>query len=363
MGGMDENTARPRGTAPAPTAPPAVELRDVVKTFRTGRGRSATTVRAVDGLDLTVRRGEVVAYLGPNGAGKTTTIDMMLALSAPDSGSVRLFGAPPREAIAAGRVTAVMQTGGLLGDITARQSVDLVASFYRRHRNVEECLRRSGVVEFADRPVAKCSGGQQQRLRFALALLPDPELIVLDEPTTGMDVTARREFWAAMREDSDAGRTVLFSTHQLEEADAYADRIVLISRGRIIADGSSAEIKSLASGRSLRATVPGAERERVVTELRDLPGVTDIEAYGDRLTVTASDTDDVARRLLTTTAARDLEIRTHSLEEAFIALTGEPERGDDAPAASAGTATGPAGSGATDTIVHRTATITSVEES
>ena len=136
----------------------------------------------------------------------------------------------------------------------------------------------------------------------------------------------REAFWAAMREDSDAGRTVLFSTHQLEEADAYADRIVLISRGRIIADGSSAEIKSLASGRSLRATVPAGERERVVTELRGLPGVTDVEAYGDRLTVTASDTDDVARRLLTTTAARDLEIRTHSLEEAFIALTGEPER-------------------------------------
>jgi ABC-2 type transport system ATP-binding protein len=225
---------------------PAIELRELRKSFRVLGG---DTVRAVDGLDLVVAPGEIVAFLGPNGAGKTTTIDMMLGLAAPDSGSVRIFGRAPAEAIAAGRISAVMQSGGLLPDLSVAETVRLVAALHADPRPIDEVLARAGIAEIAGRLVGKCSGGQRQRLRFALALLPNPDLLVLDEPTTGMDVEGRRDFWTAMREDSARGRTVLFATHYLDEADAYADRIVLMRAGRVVADGSAAEIKNLAAGR------------------------------------------------------------------------------------------------------------------
>lgn len=305
---------------------PSIEIAGVTKTFPSAGGR----VRAVQGMDLTIAPGEVVAFLGPNGAGKTTTIDMLLGLAAPDTGSISVFGRTPREAATGGRITSVMQTGGLLGDITVGETVELMASFYANHRPVAECMRRAGVEDFASRRVEKCSGGQQQRLRFALALIPDPDLILLDEPTSGMDVVARRDFWDSMRSDSDAGRTVLFATHYLEEADAYADRIVLISDGRIVADGSAAQVKALASGRRVSAHVadmcradgssmPGRE---LVARLRSIDGVSAIERHGDRVIVTARDSDTVARFLLGETSARDVEISSQSLEDAFVALTG-----------------------------------------
>jgi len=295
---------------------PAIDIVDLHKSFPAGDG----TVRAVDGVDLTVRPGEVVAFLGPNGAGKTTTIDLMLDLARPDSGTVRLLGLPPGEAVARGLVSAVMQTGGLLRDLTARETVELVASFQRHHRPVRACLERAGVDEFADRRVGVLSGGQRQRLRFALALVPDPEIIVLDEPTTGMDVASRRAFWDAMRRDSDAGRTVLFATHHLEEADDYADRVVLLAEGRVVADGTGPEIRALASGREVQATVPGAD-DSLVARLGALPGAGEAGRQGDRITVHATDSDAVARELLALPGARDLEITSRSLEDAFLALT------------------------------------------
>ena len=228
---------------------PAVELVDVCKSYR--------SVRAVDGISLTISPGEVVAFLGPNGAGKTTTIDMTLGLARPDSGSVEVFGAGPARAVAEGRVAAVMQTGGLLRDLTVAETVRLTASLFAETRPAAEVLERAGITDIADRRVVKCSGGEQQRLRFALALLSDPQLLVLDEPTTGMDVAGRRDFWGAIRQDADAGRTVLFATHYLEEADAHADRIVLVAHGRVVADGSAAEVRNLASGRQVAATLPG----------------------------------------------------------------------------------------------------------
>ena len=209
--------------APAGPGPLAIDLRGLHKSFG--------TVRAVDGIDLAIAPGEVVAFLGPNGAGKTTTIDMLLGLARPDSGSVSVLGLDPNRAIAEGRVSAVMQSGGLLKDLTVGETVELTASFFRASRSVGEVLARAGIADIADRKVGKCSGGQQQRLRFALALLPDPDVIVLDEPTTGMDVEGRRDFWTALRTDASRGRTILFATHYLEEADAYADRIVLVSHG------------------------------------------------------------------------------------------------------------------------------------
>jgi ABC-2 type transport system ATP-binding protein len=216
------------------------------------------SVVAVDDLSFHIEPGEVVALLGPNGAGKTTTIDMVLGLSSPTAGHVSVHGMSPHRAMAYGLVAAVMQTGGLLKDYTVEETVRLTASLFASSRPTEEVLRRAGIADIANRLVGKCSGGQQQRLRFALALLPDPDLLILDEPTTGMDVEGRRDFWSAIRADPLRGRTVIFATHYLEEADAYADRIVLIRNGQIVADGKAAQIKSLASGGTVRATLPGA---------------------------------------------------------------------------------------------------------
>ena len=300
-----------RAAAPT-TGVPAVRLAGLAKSF----GR----VRAVRGIDLTVRPGEIVAFLGPNGAGKTTTIDMMLGLSRPDSGTAEVYGMDPQAAVRHGLVSAVMQTGGLLKDLTVTETLRLTASLFSNTRPVEEVLHRAGITDIADRRVVKCSGGQQQRLRFAMALLPDPELLVLDEPTTGMDVTGRRDFWAAIREDAEQGRTVIFATHYLEEADAYADRIVLVSQGQVVADGTAAEVKSLVSGRTVRATLPDAD----VAALQAIPGVETVEVRGDSVLVASTDSDAVARHLLTQTAARDLEITSRGLEDAFISLTADP---------------------------------------
>jgi ABC-2 type transport system ATP-binding protein len=293
------------------TTAAAVRLDGVTKDFG--------DVHAVRGIDLELRQGEIVAFLGPNGAGKTTTIDMILGLSHPTTGTTRVLGLEPRQAIARGLVSAVMQTGGLLKDLTVRETVQYTASLFADTRPVAEVLEDAGITAIADRKVQKCSGGEQQRLRFAMALLSDPALLLLDEPTTGMDVEGRRAFWSAIRRDAEQGRTVLFATHYLEEADMYADRIVLISHGRIVADGTGAEIKALTSGRTIRATLPGADTDAIAA----IDGVTGVEVRGDAVLVHAKDSDAVARHLLTHTTARDLEITSHGLEDAFISLTGD----------------------------------------
>lgn len=276
-------------------------------------------VHAVNGIDLHIEPGEIVAFLGPNGAGKTTTIDMLLGLGQPDQGTVKIFGHSPRAAIARGQVSAVMQTGGLLKDITVRETVQLTASLFANSQPVDEVLERAGIRDIGDRRVDKCSGGQQQRLRFAMGLLSDPGLLILDEPTTGMDVEGRRDFWQAIRADAARGRTVVFATHYLDEADAYADRIILLRRGQIVADGTAAEIKNLASGRIVRATVTGLDQAIVAA----LPGVDSVELRQDGVLIRTKDSDAVARYLLNESNATDLEITSHNLEDAFVALTSD----------------------------------------
>jgi ABC-2 type transport system ATP-binding protein len=295
----------------ATTTVSAVSLSGVTKAFG--------DVQAVRGIDLELQQGEIVAFLGPNGAGKTTTIDMVLGLSSPTTGAVSVLGLEPRQAIARGLVSAVMQTGGLIRDLSVRETVAYTASLFADPKPIDEVLENAGITGIADRKVAKCSGGEQQRLRFAMALLPDPALLLLDEPTTGMDVEGRRTFWSAIRRDAEQGRTVLFATHYLEEADQYADRIVLISQGRIVADGSGSEIRALAAGRSVRATLPHADSDRIGA----IGGVDGIEVRGETLLVHAKDSDAVARYLLTETDARDLEITSKGLEDAFLSLTHE----------------------------------------
>jgi ABC-2 type transport system ATP-binding protein len=293
------------------TAPLAVELKDVRKHFG--------HVQAVRDIDVSIASGEIVAMLGPNGAGKTSTIDIILGLSRPTSGKVSVFGMQPRQAVACGLVSAVMQTGGLLKDLTVKETVQYTASLFAQKEPVDGVLNRAGITQIADRRVGKCSGGEQQRLRFAMALVSDPELLVLDEPTTGMDVEGRRSFWASIRKDAEQGRTVLFATHYLEEADAYADRIILLRHGQKIADGTASQIKAMSAGRTVRATLPGASE----AELSAIPGADSVEIRGDTVLIHSGDSDAVARYLLTRTSARDLEIAARGIEEAFLALTGD----------------------------------------
>jgi ABC-2 type transport system ATP-binding protein len=307
---------------------PAVELVDLHKNFK--------QVQAVRGMTLSIEPGEIVALLGPNGAGKTTTIDMILGLSQPSSGSVTVYGTQPRQAIDGGLVSAVMQTGGLLKDLTVEETARYTASLFNGARPVDEVLERAGIKAIADRRVGKCSGGEQQRLRFAMALLPDPELLILDEPTTGMDVEGRRGFWSAIRQDAEKGRTVLFATHYLEEADLYADRIILLRHGVVVADGTSSEVKALAAGRTVRATLPDPDQ----AALARVPGAESVEVRGDTVYIHANDSDAVARYLLTSTAARDLEITARALEDAFIALTSDASAATETSAASEAASTG-----------------------
>lgn len=304
-------------------SPPALALAGLVKTFRTHDDGDVT---AVAGVDLEVGSGEVVALLGPNGAGKTTALDMLLGLTTPTAGSVSVFGRRPRDAVSAGRISAVLQSGGLLRDLSVRETVQMVASVFDAPRPVDEVIAQAGLQKLAKRRVSKCSGGEQQRLRFALALLPDPDLLVLDEPTAGMDVGARREFWQTMHADADAGRTVIFATHYLEEADANASRIVLMRAGQVVADGSTAEIRARASGRTVSAVVPSLGWETTVTRLRQLATVSEVSRHGDRMVVRSTDSDAVARALLGDLGGTDVEIATDSLETAYLAITGDHDQ-------------------------------------
>jgi len=287
-----------------------------------GLTKSYGSVRAVRGIDTTIDRGEMVALLGPNGAGKSTTIDILLGLLDPDDGSASLFGMSPPDAVASGTVGAMLQTGGLIRDLRVRELVAMMASLYPEPMNVDEVIGLTGIEPVANQLTQRLSGGQTQRVRFALALVANPQLLVLDEPTVALDVEGRREFWTTMREFAARGKTVLFATHYLEEADAYADRAVLMAHGRVVADGPTTEIKALVGTRTIRATLPGIALEA----LERLPGVAHAERRGEAVTLACSDSDTAIRALLAAhPEARDIEIRGAGLEEAFLRLTGEAD--------------------------------------
>ena len=291
-----------------------IELRGLAKTYRTSNG----PIEAVRGIDVAIEPGETVALLGPNGAGKTTTIDMLVGLQQPDRGSVEVFGKPPGDAVAAGLVGAMLQTGGLLRDLTVRELLLQLASLYPDPLDVDETIELVGIRDIAAQRTQKLSGGQTQRVRFALALVSNARLLVLDEPTVALDVESRHAFWTTMRELAATGRTILFATHYLEEADAYADRAVLMARGSIVADGPTTEIKALVGTRTIRATLPAVPLD----ELRALPGVAQAERRGEAVVLSCSDSDTAIRELLARYAdARDVEISGAGLEAAFLELT------------------------------------------
>jgi ABC-2 type transport system ATP-binding protein len=292
-----------------------VEARGLVKSFPSPAG----LVRAVRGVDISVAAGETVALLGPNGAGKSTTIDMILGLARPDGGSVAVFGRPPADAIKAGAIGAMLQTGALIRDLSVQELLSMMASLYPAPLRVEEVLDLTGTRAFADRRTQSLSGGETQRVRFALALVSNPELLVLDEPTVGMDVESRHAFWAAMRAFAARGKTVLFATHYLEEADAYADRALLMANGEIVAAGPTTQLKAMVGSRTIKATLPGVDPARLAA----LPGVSAADRRGDAIVLTCSSSDDAIRALLAAyPEARDIEITGAGLEEAFLRLTG-----------------------------------------
>ena len=285
-----------------------------------GLEKSFGAVHAVRGVDIDIAPGETVAILGPNGAGKSTTIDMLLGLSQPDRGSVSLFGLDPAEAVAAGAIGAMLQTGMLLDMLTIRELVTITASLYPAPLSVDEVLAVTGLTDIADRRTEGLSGGQTQRVRFANAIVGDPDLLVLDEPTVALDVEGRQAFWTAMRGFARGGKTVVFATHYLEEADAFADRIVLLAHGRVVADGSTTEIKARVGMKTIRASLPDV----ALDGLGALRGVASADRHGETVILTCNDSDAALRDLLAQfPSVHDIEVLGANLEAAFLALTGD----------------------------------------
>ena len=293
---------------------PVAELRGAVKRYG--------PVTALSGVDLTVQPGEVVALLGPNGAGKTTAVQLLLGLVRPSEGEARLFGLDPRRADARTRVGAMLQISKVPETLKVKEHVHLISSYYPRPLPQAEVMAAAGLTGIENRLFGKLSGGQKQRVLFALALCGDPDLLFLDEPTVGLDVESRRAFWTVIAEKAAEGRSVLLTTHYLEEADALADRIVLVSGGRIVAEGTPAEIKARAAGRKILCRTALS-----LAEVAALPGVRNARRNGELVELFASEAERAVRELL----ARDpslsaLEVRGADLEEAFLALTGAEER-------------------------------------
>jgi ABC-2 type transport system ATP-binding protein len=284
----------------------------------TGVSRSFGSVRAVDDLGMTIGRGQTVALLGPNGAGKTTTITMLLGLARPDAGSIEVFGLSPQTAVARGLVGAMLQDGGMMPGVLVGELLAMVRTLFPAPLSLEEAIVVAQLQGLERRRVDRLSGGQSQRLRLAMALIGDPELLVLDEPTAAMDVEARRNFWHEMRGFTDRGRTILFSTHYLEEADITADRIILMARGRIVADGTPSAIKDSVGLRVIRFSVDDGGS----ASFEALPGAVSAMVRGNRVELRCRDTDVALRALLAARPdAHDIEVAGIALEDAFMTIT------------------------------------------
>ncbi|MBU6421534.1 MAG: ABC transporter ATP-binding protein [Gammaproteobacteria bacterium] len=295
----------------ADTRAPIAVLKSVTKRYG--------PVTAVDKLSLDIRRGEVLALLGPNGAGKTTSVNLLLDLAWPASGSVELFGLSPREVAARRRIGAMLQGAQLGGHARVHEVIALQSGYYLNPLSLTETLHTAGLDGLEHRPVTKLSGGQKQRLLFALAICGNSELLFLDEPTVGLDVEARRGFWSSIRRLKEQGRSIVLTTHYIEEADALADRIVVINRGRVIAAGTPAEIKRTVAQRHIRCIT-----KLKVAQIQTLPEVTSVNQEGERLDIVAARPESVLFEMLKLDPAlHDLEVTGAKLEEAFLALTDE----------------------------------------
>lgn len=286
-----------------------------------GVTRSYGEVRALDGLDLEIRPGEIVALLGPNGAGKSTAMEMMVGLATPEQGSVRVLGTDPTTATRTGLIGTMLQAGALLPDQRVRTMLRMLHSLQAHPMPMAEVVAQADIAELMPRRISALSGGQSQRVRFAIALLGDPQVLLLDEPTVGMDIGARRAFWQQMRQVAASGRTVVFATHHLEEAEREAGRVVVMDRGRVVADGTGAEIAAVVAGRVI--TLRGVAAERVAA----LPGVDSAgadETDDRRVRAVCTDSDAALAALFTGPLAsevHDVLVAAPGLEEAFLRIT------------------------------------------
>jgi ABC-2 type transport system ATP-binding protein len=288
-----------------------VRLQGIAKTY-------AGSVNAVAGIDLEIRRGETIALLGPNGAGKSTTIGMLLGLIEPTAGSVEVFGMSPAEAIRESRVGAMLQDGKLMPGVHVGEFIDFIRSLHKEPLSREDLLDLAGLRGLESRRVDRLSGGQTQRVRFAMAIAGAPSLLVLDEPTAGMDVEARRDFWTSMHAYAEQGRTILFATHYLEEAATSASRLVIIARGRTLVDGTVQEIQQRFGEPRVSFTLVGEEEPALFERF---PGVEQHEIQGERVTLKTRDQDATVRALVASPVGwRDLEVKSNDLEDTFIAL-------------------------------------------
>ena len=282
-----------------------------------GVNKNYGDIRALRGVNFRVSAGEVVALLGPNGAGKTTAVKLLLGLLPPNSGRARVFGGDPANPENRMRTGAMLQVGRVPETLRVREHIDLFSSYYPKPMPAAEVLAAAGLEKVADRKFGDLSGGQRQRVLFALAICGDPDLLFLDEPTVGLDVEARRMLWDEIRRMVARGKTVLLTTHYLQEADELADRVAVINQGEIVAEGTPAEIKAKTAGKRIRCVTSLDLRV-----LRQLPGVTEVKEDREAVELQAIEAEPVVRELL----ARDerlsgLEITSAGLEEAFLALT------------------------------------------
>jgi ABC-2 type transport system ATP-binding protein len=282
-----------------------------------GVSKNYGEVRALRNVNFAVRAGQVVALLGPNGAGKTTAVKLLLGLMQPHSGKARVFDGDPTNPQNRIRTGAMLQVGKVPETLRVREHIDLFSSYYPKPLPLDEVLAAAGLEKLSDRKFGDLSGGQRQRTLFALSICGNPDLLFLDEPTVGLDVEARRALWDEIRRLVGRGKTVLLTTHYLEEADALADRIAVINHGAIIAEGTPAEIKSQTSGKRIRCITA-----LNVAGILQIPGVTNAKQDREAVEISAGEAEPVVRALL----ARDptlsgLEITSAGLEEAFLALT------------------------------------------
>ena len=274
-------------------------------------------VVALDDFSFSIAPGEVVALLGPNGAGKTTAVRLLLGLAKPGSGVARVFGDDPRQPAARTRSGAMLQVARVPETLRVREHIELFSSYYPKPMPLDDVLDAAGLRGLGDRLYGKLSGGQKQRVLFALAICGDPELLVLDEPTAGLDVEARRALWEQIRRFVRRGRSVLLTTHYLAEADALSDRIVVIDRGRLVAEGTPEAIKARASGRKIRCKTAIA-----IDDVAKIAGVVSVHDDHGTIEIGSSNSDAVVRELIDRDPLlASLEIAGADLEEAFIALT------------------------------------------
>lgn len=290
---------------------------DMVVASLDGVNKNYENIRALRGVNFRVRAGEVVALLGPNGAGKTTAVKLLLGLLQPNGGKVRVFGGDPVNPENRMRTGAMLQVGRVPETLRVREHIDLFSSYYLKPMAAADVLAIAGLEKIQDRKFGDLSGGQKQRVLFALAICGDPDLLFLDEPTVGLDVEARRMLWEEIRELVRRGKTVLLTTHYLQEADALADRIAVINKGEIVAEGTPATIKAQTAGKKIRCIT-----NLSLGALRQIRGVTEVKEDREAVEIQASVVEPVLRELLARDATlSDLEVTSAGLEEAFLALT------------------------------------------